>query len=184
MKIGFIGAGGTGKTTIAKALATTLKLPYIPSPSRAQFEKHGVATEDAQRNMTSLARLSLQMDIFHAIDEQVNTTTVGIFDRTHLDNFFYGCFQCHDLLTNDIFNMMDRATYLGLHTFDLLFYAPIYPWQISYDGMRTQSLAARTLCASFTKRYLEHHKFEHYDLPNIDVDERIQYIMDKYEEKE
>lgn len=182
MKIGFIGAGGTGKTTTAKALADILGVPFMQSPSRSCFEKHGVVTEDAQNAMTSQQRLALQMDIFEAIDQQVWNNEDGIFERTHLDNFFYLLFRCHDIVTREQIAKMGETTYLGLQTFDALFYAPIYNWNIK-DGIRTELFAPRLLCASFAKRYLEHNKFEHYDLPDSPTQDRVVFILKNFEER-
>lgn len=158
MKIGFTGAGGTGKTTLAKTLAAVTGETFMPSPSRACFEKHGVKSEDDQRNMTPEARYALQMDIFKAINTQVMESQNGVFDRTHLDNLFYGFWQCRERISNEQFRDMWRTTVVGLETFDFVIFCPMYQWcytDATTDGMRTQSSVARTVMDHFIYAFLD-----------------------------
>lgn len=177
MKIGFVGAGGTGKTTVAKLLAECTGLPFIPSPSRGVFEKHGVKTEDDQLRMSAQQRLDLQMDIFHAIDKQVFETEEGIFDRTHVDNYYMLLFRCHDIVGGNIVRHLGERAFEGLETFTHIWYAPIYygkEWQID-DGMRTQSLAARRMMDFFIRGFLSSRR-PHFILDDESPEARVKTI--------
>lgn len=179
MRIAFTGAGGTGKSTIALELCQSLGLEYMKSPSRACFSKHGVLTEDAQNQMTKEQRYALQMDIFEAIDKQVFSDSQNVvFDRTHLDNFFYACWQCRELVTNDQFQQMWNRTWQGLKTFDAIFFCPLFPWQDTSDGMRTSHLPARMMMDHFIAAYLAKHvHLNVYELPNEPVDMRLKRVL-------
>lgn len=179
MKIGFTGAGGTGKTTTAKLLAGMSGLPFIPSPSRAVFEKRGVKTEDDQRNLSPEGRLLLQMDIFEAITQQTKEYKSGIFDRTNLDNLFYGFLQCSDVLLDIEVERMYSTTVEMLRTFDVLIYVPIYDWKPPSDGMRTESTASRLLASSFIHSFLYRNDIAHFICSNHTASTRAELLFDK-----
>lgn len=185
MRIAFTGAGGTGKSSLALALAEATGLEFMKSPSRACFEKHGVLTEDAQNQMTKEERFALQMDIFKAIDDQVFSTKEGIFDRTHLDNLFYAIWQCRELVSNFHFKQMWGRTLEGLSTFDMVFFCPLFPWQAPSDGMRTQHLPARMIMDAFIHRSLEawrnDSRFDFWTVPNVNVEMRVNMIKRRME---
>lgn len=176
MKIGFCGAGGTGKSTLAKAISEMHKLPFMKSPSRECFEKHGVLTEDAQRALTPKQRFALQLDIFKAIDKQVFGNVQGVFDRTHLDNLGYCALQCHDVVGNEQFTEMWEIAAQGLKTFDLIIYCPLYDWRSVNDGMRTQNLAARKLHDAFVFKFLHAESIPHINMLNVGIQERLMGI--------
>lgn len=155
MKIGFIGTGGTGKSSTALALAKATGLPIIQSPSRECFKRHGIETEDAQLKMSSQARLDLQSDIFRAITDQVMNIHTGIFERTPLDNFFYLLFRCHDIAENADVQRMDTYVKNGLRRFDLICFFPLLDWAWIDDGMRTNKLAARLQMDYFLSGYID-----------------------------
>lgn len=169
MKIGFVGAGGTGKTTLAKLLAEKTGLPLIPSPSRKCFEKHGVKTEDDQARMTLSEKWSLQYDIFEAINESVFSHDKGIFDRTHLDNFCYSIIQCREAISDALYKEMEQVTIKGLKSFNIVYYFPLYNWNIPSDGMRTESYAQRRIHADLVLGFLDNHRLSYprmWDVPN------------------
>lgn len=177
MKIGFIGPGGTGKSTLAKMCAQQFDIPLMQSPSRACFEKHGVLTEDAQREMSPTNRLQLQLDIFDAIHKQVTDNNHGIFERTHLDNFFYTLFHCHDLMLPRLFDQMKEDTKKGLQTFDMLFFFPVYDWgNVTNDRMRSVSFGARMLFQGWTQNFLYTYRCRWNVVPNASPAERLVFI--------
>lgn len=183
MKIGLCGAGGTGKTTLAKRIAELSGLPFIPSPSRACFEKHGIKTEDDQNNMTPLARKALQLDIFDAITRSCSANTKGVFDRTNLDNYFYALHRCHDTLTTEEVEHMHHITLQQMQKFDLIVFCPLYEWcwiagDATSDGMRTTSLASRMLTSSFIWSFLEQNELKYFKATKHSVQTRADLLFD------
>lgn len=176
MKIGFVGAGGTGKSTTAKLLAQQLQLQVIKSPSRDCFRKHGVLTEDAQAALTPQQRLNLQMDIFDAIDYQSKQDTPGVYERTHLDNLFYALLHSPELLTKDKILWMQYTAIQGLLKFDLLFRFPLYNWQIPSDGMRTTLYAQRFMMDNYIIGFLTKHRIKYFTMQDEDVHLRVGFI--------
>lgn len=177
MKIGFVGAGGTGKSTTAKLLAERLKLPLIESPSRGVFKKHGVTTEDAQNAMTAEQRYALQEDIFKAIDQQASTIHEGVFERTPLDNFYYLLFRCHDSVKLENIKFMAQRTVEGLLSYHKVVYFPIYwNWPDIGDGMRTSHPAPRILCDYFVRGFLVKNNIQYLAMQDYSPDNRVDYI--------
>ena len=176
MKIGFCGAGGTGKSSLAPELAKRMDLPLIKSPSRAMFKKHKIETEDAQNEMSSQDRWALQLDIFKAIDEQYKTEKEGVFERTHLDNFFYALHQCYEIMDKNDVKFFARTTHLGLASLDYIIHTPLYDWGDISDGMRTASYASRTLADAFIRNFLNEHQFRYYVTADEPVPLRLERL--------
>lgn len=183
MKIGFCGAGGTGKTTLAKRIAELSGLPFIPSPSRACFEKYGVKTEDDQNNMSPAARKTLQLDIFDAITRSSAENSIGVFDRTNLDNYFYALHRCHDILDTVEVEHMHHVTLQQMRKFDLIVFCPLYErcWaagDATSDGMRTTSFASRTLTSGFIWSFLEQNELKYFKATKHRIETRADLLFD------
>lgn len=177
MRIGFCGAGGTGKSTTAKLLAQEIGMPLVPSPSRSCFKKHGVKTEDDQNAMSPEQRYSLQYDIFHAIGILYMEHETGIFDRTLLDNFNYLMHRCHDIVQKDTLDYMEQTTMLSLMDPNTkVFFFPLYDWKIESDGMRTQQVAPRVSADLVIRGFLDKHKIPYWHVGNITVEKRVEHI--------
>jgi hypothetical protein len=135
LRIGFTGAGGTGKTTTAKYISEKLNLPTFPSASRQVYEAEGL-TEDKVLAMSGEERLELQTRIF-AKKLELDQAHEFVTDRTILDHFAYCLAYCAPYMTNELFNKyeaMTRTHLLGAYTH--IFYFPWGVWQAEGDGVR------------------------------------------------
>lgn len=180
MKIGLCGAGGTGKSTLAQHLSLLSHLPLMLSPSRECFAKHGVRAEDDQRKLSPEKRMLLQLDIFGAITRQSRENDIGIFDRTNLDNLFYGYFQCNDVILDSEVEDMYTTTVKELRKFDLIVFCPIYAWanKAADDGMRTRSFASRMIMSKFVKGFLISEGIDHISATNHSPQARAEIVND------
>ncbi len=87
MLFGISGASGTGKTTLAKAVAEDLGITYMPTSITECGKKHGF---DPVAPMSIRSRLELQM---HLLNDHVEMVTKAdrplIVDRTPIDMVAY-----------------------------------------------------------------------------------------------
>lgn len=173
MKIGFCGAGGTGKSTTAKMLQEATGYPLRISPSRAVFALHGCTTEDQQALLSPEGRYDIQREIFARISAQVQENGDGIFERTPIDNFFYLLFRCHDIATEHDIRTMHQSMVRNMLTFDLIVFFPLYDWKPKADGMRTQSLAARMLTDMGIGDLIKRCGISPAIMPNTSPDDRL-----------
>lgn len=176
IRIGLCGAGGTGKSTIAKEVSKRYNIPLIQSPSRAIFEKHGARTEDDQNRMTPEQRLALQLDIFAAISDLTGKHSHGIFERMLVDNYFYLLLRCFDVASPATVLTTEEEMARSLSTYDLILYFPLYNWSPPSDGMRTQNLAMRTMASSCILGALTKHGAPFYSVPDMDVEQRMTWL--------
>lgn len=177
MKIGFCGAGGTGKSTTAKMLQAATGYQLHKSPSRAVFELHGCPTEDQQAQLSAEGRYAIQREIFARISTQVQSNPIGIFERTPIDNFFYLLFRCHDIATEHDIRTMHQSMVRNMLTFDMLVFFPLYDWKPEDDGMRTQSLAVRMLTDMGIGDLIKRCGITPFIMPNTSPDDRLTLLQ-------
>lgn len=123
MKIGLTGASGTGKTTLAKALADKYDLKIITNVARSSPGADlGMLTTNSQK--------SNQFIIMHTLQfwsEQDNIVS----DRTVLDAYLY---------TRNLSNLERKyAIELVKHNlrqYDLIIYCPWFNWSVEDEGVR------------------------------------------------
>jgi hypothetical protein len=86
LNVGFCGAHGTGKTTLAIALSQSLGIPYVPIDASDVFLEHGFHPSD---KLDIRTRLFLQQRILAKADRIWYESEPFICDRTPLDMAAY-----------------------------------------------------------------------------------------------
>ena len=89
MKIAFTGAGGTGKTTLAKHLSEKWGVPYVGSVSREVMAEQGISSEAEQASMTDEQLLVLQHAVPLDLEQLAAIATdadVGVVDAAQYDS--------------------------------------------------------------------------------------------------
>lgn len=142
MKIAFCGAGGVGKTTLAKELAKDLGLSFVPSVSRQVFQEFGW-TEDRQRTATPEENWKLQRTIFERRILRDQGLTEGVADRSLLDHLSYCYLRCDQALDAAIIDLLEEQTRKSLKELTILFYVPLPTWRAPSDGMREDGMGYR-----------------------------------------
>lgn len=137
LKVAFMGAGGTGKTTDAKALSEVLGVPMIKSASRTAYERLGINENDCLA-MTDEQKWQLQLEIFGSKEELDDNTYEFIADRTLLDHFAYCLMYCATFIpVQDFARFENRVRKHMKSTYTHMFY---YPWGYwtpeNEDGVR------------------------------------------------
>lgn len=135
MRIGFTGAGGTGKTTTAKIVAERLGIPFLPSVSRGVFAQFGL-TESSQNDMTPAQLLELQSAIFEAFREQESQYEQYVADRTLLDHLVYCLYRCNRAITHEKLSDMRFSVHDHMARLDVVVYTPLGCVRPEQDGFR------------------------------------------------
>lgn len=136
LKIAMFGACGTGKTTLATALANELNLPCVTNHARTIIASLDI--EDV-RNVDSTTMALLEHALFLVrIKEQLKHSTSGfVSDRTPLDQVIYWYLECDKVYPKLTSNFVDSATeYLKFNPYDLFIYVPVEFELESSDTLR------------------------------------------------
>lgn len=142
MKIGFIGAGGTGKTTILDLLPDNYK--KIRSVMRETFAEMGWTEKDLP-SKTPAEVWKFQKLCFDKKILQDQKETEGVAERTLLDHLMYCIYYCSDQMDDNVVTAMMLLTRENMATYDVLFYFPAGIFQPDDDGLRRQGRAYQHL---------------------------------------
>lgn len=183
IKIGFIGTGGTGKTTTAIELEKFIQEKYFPGVMRGVLEVRGL-TELSINGMLGEAIFRLQKTGFDAKMNQDGKEPRGIFDRTLLDHFGYCLFRCSPFIDDSVCKSMMILVKENLTKYDLLFYFPMYEWTLQGDGFRDDSYANRLTHDIIIRGLIKEMHCEIYTVPDIRVEDRIRFILSFMERAE
>mgnify|MGYP001558193121 CR=1 FL=1 len=181
MKIALTGAGGTGKTTLAKYISEKWGLPYAGSVSREVFAELGIANELAQQNMTKADILKLQWAIYERRKQNLEKMPAFVTDRLALDNYVYALRRCGEALDEPTRRRWEEGMVEDLYAADLVLYCPVGLFETSDDGMRQTDVAHQRLIDAAIYGMLCKHAFDkmaaHVYIVNMaDLDRRKKYI--------
>lgn len=181
MRVGFCGAGGTGKTTTAELLKDKLGLPFIPSVARDIFKRRGL-TEASQRAMTVAEKLDLQDELFTAREKQIKENPNGIYDRTSIDNLAYCTWRCEEGMSEQYLrDKLDRCK-ASCDLFDHIFYFPLYSsakWQTqnNQDGFREDHYTGRFIIDSLVLGIIERMGIRATWVENGPTQDRAEFVL-------
>lgn len=141
MKIAFTGAGGTGKTTMAKHVSETWRIPYVGSVAREVAAEMGISSENEQNHMTEGALFEYQQAIYLRRKANLTKYTHFVTDRLALDNYVYALRRCGSALSEECRKEWQEGVEADLYSFDLVFYCPAGMFPLVNDGMRQVDVA-------------------------------------------
>ena len=160
MKVAFTGAGGTGKTTLAKYIAEKWGIPYVGSVSREVMREMGIESEAAQESMGDHELLALQQGIYERRKAKLASLDSYVTDRCALDNYIYGLRRCGSALTEEIRAEWEKGAGADLYAQDLVFHTPIGLFETEDDGVRVTDLSHQHLMDSAMYGFLCKHAFD------------------------
>jgi hypothetical protein len=137
--IGFCGAGGTGKTTTAKLLASQLHYGFLPSASRDVFKRMGYQQETDQDKLNPNERWLLQRNIqvAHMTSMSDYFGKPVVTDRTQLDQHAYALLYCSSTLSTSDLTWLHDLVERALQFYKKIFYFPLTDFPTNDDRMRT-----------------------------------------------
>lgn len=143
----FTGAGGTGKTTMAKAAAKRYGLPLLESSARKVQREFGLKSEDDQLRMTSEERIILQKAIdqrhWDAVAVFTEAGTGYVSDRTMACRMAYRLLKSWDATTEDEFLQCERWALSEFMSADLVVHCPTGLFDPPPGDFRTESEVQR-----------------------------------------
>ena len=162
--VGFMGAGGTGKTTIANQLASKYAWTLLPSSSREVFKKLGYNTEADQNKLTVNERMTLQTAIadayltkfFNKLDTfDSDQQTVLMVDRMLYDHFIYMLLSCHEIMAESFTKYYNVMCYNFHIKFDLVLYTGFPPpFKSTNDDFRDPDYGKKLLFDGMMHRFI------------------------------
>lgn len=152
MKVGFIGAGGTGKTTVL-GLLKDCGVPVMAGVSRGVFKERNL-TEDSQLTMTPQEKWELQKEIF-ARKLQQDQIEDRISDRTLLDHFVYCLLRSTESIGDSTVTAYEALVRENLMKYDVLVYFPLAEFWSADDGFRQSHRAWALSVDSIARGLLE-----------------------------
>ena len=183
-RIGFTGAGGTGKTTVLNALDRNefvKSLPRLSSPTRLVYARWGI-TEADQLHMTGDEKLRLQMEIFEErVRAEDNVGETFLSDRTLLDNYAYCLFRNYEMIDRHSLDMLESQVRANLKLYTHIFYFPIL-FDPPSDGFRQTGYAYNRMIDSIIHAFLSRNGVAAYTVPMGSPEERAHFILSRIAE--
>lgn len=177
MKIGFIGPGGTGKTTTMDLLQDLLFLERIPSVVRPILLRHHLDEESMSR-LSSEDRWKIQNEMFEARMEL--ELSLGsrhtMTDRTLLDHAAYCFYYSANVIPDEIASRMLLDVRKVLETYDKLFYFPLGLFIPPNDGVRKQQYAYQMTIDFIMRGILRRVALGQYVVPAGSPEERASWV--------
>lgn len=176
MKIGFTGAGGTGKTTVLNVIAERFPdVPILGSPIRDVYKRWGISEID-QEKMSFDEKLKLQEDIYQTrYAKEIEYGNHFISDRTILDHYCYQQIRCYDAMDQEMFDQKTSEIKENLLSYDLIFYFPI-TFKQSGDDVRYANPVFQNMIDNFIIASLIKMKIPNLVVPFGTPEQRADYI--------
>jgi hypothetical protein len=179
LKIGFIGAGGTGKST----LAAKLDIPFVPSVMRSVLAEHSVV-EKSFDDIESTAQRKTIWEIQKAgFDRKVqqDLSPHGVFDRTLLDHYGYCLLHAAAAIPNSVAMSMEQLVRINLKHYDHIFYVPLPAWIPVPDGVRIDRLSHRYATDALFLGLLERTGVPYWTVDNsLPAEEMAKHLMAQF----
>lgn len=123
MKIGITGAQGTGKTTLANALAGALRLPLITEQVRKVAEDMGIKSLEGVRADMEVGRLFQEACLKYQLSVEQGLSDF-ISDRTTIDNAVYWLKHHAHHWPSQVSIAYYRDAFRNIRNYNLILYVP------------------------------------------------------------
>jgi thymidylate kinase len=174
----FIGAPASGKSTLASAVHTELKMKGVNSIFVGEIATNYIAEYGLPN--TPLDQMVVFYKQLNAERMFVKNKDVVICDSSSILNYFYFRSLYKSKLTDkDIaaINHIQKEILKSLSQWDHIFYVPPIPIQEASDGIRYHGKEEIEKIDRWIKSYLEMESISHEDLSRVPLDERVAHIV-------
>lgn len=177
-RIGIIGAGGTGKTTLATQVEKLTGFKFWPSIVRSGYQE---LKQDYSRHLdlSAIDRWKTQRFLIERKFAYDQANPNGIFDRTALDHLMYCMMYCHEAISDSDYDWLIQAVQENLANYDHLFYCPLYrPWPNIHDGFRDFIIANRETQDVILRGLILKLRLPVEQMENVSVEDRLEHIIE------
>lgn len=177
-RVGFTGAGATGKTTTANLISPWLGMPLVPGVARGVLVERGI-DERTQLHMSNTDKWELQRAMFNAKITQDAKQMPGIYDRTLLDHTVYCFYWCNAKIEENMAKSLLAMAKENFVTYDKVFFFPMYDWERLEDETRIATYAYRIAIDAIFKGLINTLGLNVTIVPDGTIQERGEFIMDQ-----
>ncbi len=180
MKIGFCGAQGTGKTSVAEMLAADPDMKaanwkFVPSTARLAMAEGYKLNRDADELGQLLTTCSRMVAEFRLEDDKTSTFS----DRTPLDSLAYTSYQFSNAWKGTsskfYFDISKGLVEKHMKEYDKLFYFPVF-WPPVPDGSRDGDEGYQKEIDHYIVSFLDVMGLKYEIMPNKDVGKRMDVV--------
>lgn len=179
MRIAFSGSGGTGKTSLLKAVNRELNFPVIEEGIRDWLESNGF---EHFKDMTPEDGIRMQDDNLNRRLDIESSLQQFIGDRTSIDNLVYALRWIGSTSKGDMDQWMasylSRAMAHAEYNYDLIFILPWGEFPIENDGVRSTKEWYQYMIQSLIEHHL--HQLERpykYEVQKVGFDDRVKECL-------
>lgn len=168
IRIGFMGAGGTGKTTTATMVSKGLNVSAIASASRTIYNQDGL-TEEKCMAMDDEAKYKLQFRIFDMKAALDQAAFAFVADRTLLDHWAYCLMYCGAYMPNENYIKFEEQIRVHMRSaYTHLFYFPFGYWfPENSDGVRQDHYSWQSAIDAIILGYIQRWRLPVVEVPQI-----------------
>ena len=153
-RIAVSGAAGTGKTTLAMALAEALEVPYLAEGMRTRLEQ-GLDLHDLTRDSHRALHFELLDEMSGAMNDAISAAGGFSCDRSPLDLAAFWLYYGFG------FDEADTDAYVArtadaARSLDCIVVMPLGAFAIEDDGVRTANRWVQTHYAAVLEHFLNH----------------------------
>jgi len=180
MRIGFVGVGGTGKTTTLQTVNEFLELPVLSSVARLVWKDFGITEKDMIDNRDYEFALRIQRAIFDKRLKAEAEMDDFISDRTLLDTYCYMLMWCHQSMSDSVAKSLFVVTLENMKKYDEVFYFPLESFRMTDESaslnVRAPGAAQGLMLDSLIKGMLTKVFPRYFTVRGVTLSDRSDYI--------
>lgn len=184
LRIAFIGAHGTGKTTLAAEIAKELDLPLIAEGVREKiktYEKNEIYLKKYANRDIGTAYLAFTLFQHEILTERIFDETVNksfVSDRSVIDNFaYYANSELSISFTDKTFQAYELICKMqALEGYTHLFLVPM-KFKPEPDGVRDTSYRSQVIIEYFIRGFCDKWKIGYWILEGDSLEDRVKEVL-------